>query len=300
MKRLGVVICLLGLFLVTPRIGVARDVSPFVSTNWLEQNLKNAKLVIVDARKVEEYKEGHIPGAVSSFFGSWIIEKDKLILELPPDDDLLDLIGSLGIKPDSSVVVVSSADNDYSRADAARVAFTMITAGLKNVAILDGGYAKWLKEKRPVSTEAVAPKGMKYKAKVNRGVIAPKAYVMSKIGKSVIVDNRDANVYFGVAMEPFSPRPGHIKSAVNLPTPWVYTKEGTLVGGDDVKAMAANVVGEKKANEVIVYCGVGGYASTWWFLLTQMLGYTNVKFYDGSAQEWAADPKAPMTVYSWH
>jgi thiosulfate/3-mercaptopyruvate sulfurtransferase len=256
--------------------------------------------VTVDTRKVEEYKEGHIPGAVSSFFGSWIIEKDKLILELPPDDDLLDLIGSLGIKPDSIVVVVSSADNDFSRADAARVAFTMITAGLKHVAILDGGYAKWLKEKRPVSSEAMVPKAVKYKAKVNREVVASKAYVMGKIGKSTILDNRDANVYFGAATDRFSPRPGHIKSAVNLPTPWVYTKEGTLLSGDDVKAMAANVVGEKKAKEVIVYCGVGGYASTWWFLLTQMLGYTNVKFYDGSAQEWTADPKAPMTVYSWH
>ncbi len=299
MKGFVVVCFFLALVAAVPAFGVTREISPFVSTDWLEQNLNNPRLAIVDIRKAEEYKDGHIPGAVNSPFGSWIIEKNKLLLELPADSDLLALIGGLGIKPNSLVVVVSTADNDYSRADATRVAWTMITAGLKDLAVLNGGYAKWLKEKKNVSTEPVVPKAEEYKAKVNRAVVASKAYVMNKIGKSTIVDNRDANVYFGVATEPFAPRPGHIKSAVNLPTPWVYTKEGTLLSADDIAKMAANVIGKDKSKEVIVYCGVGGYCSTWWFLSTQMLGYKNVKFYDGAAQEWAADPKDPMTVYSW-
>ncbi len=299
MKDFGIVCLFLALAAAIPALGFAREIPPFVSTDWLEQNLNNPRLTTIDIREGEEYHEGHIPGAVNMFFGYWIIDKDKLQLELPADDYVLALIGALGIKPDSLVVVVSSADNDYSRANATRVAWTMITAGLKDVAVLDGGNARWLEEKRSVSIGRVAPKAVEYKARVNRAVVASKSYVMSKIGKSTIVDNRDANLYFGVATEPFAPRPGHVKSAVNLPAPWVYTKEGTLLSRDDIAAMAANVIGTDKSKEIIVYCNVGDFSSTWWFLLTQMLGYKNVLLYDGSAQEWAADPEDPMTVYSW-
>lgn len=274
-------------------------VPPFVSTDWLQQNLGNKKVVTVDTRNAEEYQDGHIPGAVSAFFGSWIVERNKLHLELPAEEDLRELIGSLGIKPHSIVVVVSAADNDYSRADATRVAWTMIVAGLKNVAVLEGGYAKWLKEQKAVSTERVSPRAQKYKGRMNKGLLASKAYVMSRIGKSVIVDHRDAAVYFGVATEPFAPKAGHIRTAVNLPTPWVYTSDGTLRPRETLEAMAANVIGKNRSNEVICYCGVGGYGSTWWFILTQMLGYTNVKLYDGAAQEWTMDPKAPMSAYCW-
>ena len=299
MKTTGLACLLLAFTLAVPALAAARGVPPFVSTDWLQQNLKNPKVVIVDTRKAEEYKGGHIPGAVSSFFGAWAPEKNKLLLELPSDEELLGLIGSAGIKPDSTVVVVSMADNDYSRADATRVAFTMVIAGLKNVSVLEGGYAKWLKEKKPVSTEEVTPKAGKYEAKVRRTAVASKAYVMEKIGKSRLLDCRDANVYFGLAVEPFAPKAGHIKSAVNLPTPWIYTKEGTLLPEEDLAAMAANVVGKDKSKEVITYCGVGGYGATWWYLLTQMCGYKNVKLYDGAMQEWVTDPKAPITTFGW-
>jgi len=273
--------------------------SPFVSTDWLERNLKNPKLVIIDARPSWEYEAGHIPGAINSFFGAWVTERDGLSLELPADDYLLDLVGSLGIKSTSTIVVVTAADNSYSRADATRIAFTMIIAGLKSVSVLDGGYAKWLDENRRVSIGAAKPKSGTYKAKVRRNIVVSKAYVMGRLGKAAIVDARDAGVYFGVAIEPFAPRPGHIKGAVSLPTPWLYTAEGTLLNRDDIEAMAINAVGRDKSKEIIIYCGVGGYTSTWWFILTQMLGYRKVKFYDGSAQDWSADPKAPMTRYKW-
>ncbi len=282
-----------------PVIARARGVSPFVSTDWLQQNLENAKVVTVDTRQVEEYREGHIPGSVNSFFGSWVVESNNLLLELPAEGALTDLIGSLGITPGSTVVVVSAADNDYSRADATRVAWTMIMAGLRNVAVLDGGYAKWLREQKPVSTAERTPKAEVYKGQIDNDLLASKAYVMSRIGKSVILDNRDANVYFGASTEPFAPKAGHIKTAVNLPTPWFYNREGTLLPKEKLEAMVAGVIGRDKSKEVICYCGVGGYASTSWFILTQILGYKNVKFYDGSAQEWVTDPKAPMTVYGW-
>jgi thiosulfate/3-mercaptopyruvate sulfurtransferase len=285
--------------LLLPAIVRMRDVPPFVPTDWLQQNLPDPKLVTLDTRSAEEYAEGHIPGSVSSFFGSWIVERNGLLLELPAEEELMRLIGSLGIGQDSLVVVVSSADNDYSRADATRVALTLTLAGLKNVAVLDGGYAKWLREQKALSTEPGRPEATVYKGKINSNFLATKEYVMSRIGKSVILDNRDADVYFGIKTEPTAPKAGHIESALSLPTPWLYAKEGTLLPKKTLEAMVAGVIGTDKSKEVICYCGVGGYGSTSWFILTRMLGYKNVKFYDGSAQEWAMDPRAPMTAHRW-
>ena len=110
----------------------------------------------------------------------------------------------------------------------------------------------------------------------------------------MIVDARIPEEYFGITL-----KEGHIKSAVNLPTPWVFTSAGTFLEIRSLEAMAENVIGTDRSKEVIVYCGVGGYASTWWFLLTQMLGYRNVRVYDGSIEEWIQDPDAPLSTYRW-
>ena len=286
--------------LLIPAVSSARDISPFVSIDWLEQNLSNPRLVVVDTRRVEEYKKGHIAGAVSASSGLWMIEMNGLLLELPAEDSLLALIGSLGITGDSMVVAVGKGESDYDRADATRVAWTLLTAGVKNVAVLDGGYAKWLKDKKAVSVDQRTPKAGEYRTKVDRSVIVSKNYVLEKIGKSAILDARIPEVFFGVVTEAFAPKPGHIKSAAVLPAPWAYNKDGILRSKDEIEAMESGIIGKDRSKEVIVYCGVGGYAATWSFLLTEMLGYKNVKFYDGSMQEWIKDPKAPVTVFSWH
>ena len=78
---------------------------------------------------------------------------------------------------------------------------------------------------------------------------------------------------------------------------WVWEVDGTYRPLEVIQGMAAGVIGKDKAQEVIAYCGVGGYAATWWFLLTQLLGYTNIKIYDGAIEAWSkADP---LVVYSW-
>jgi thiosulfate/3-mercaptopyruvate sulfurtransferase len=129
---------------------------------------------------------------------------------------------------------------------------------------------------------------------VSRSAVASKDHVLRRIGKSVIVDTRVPEEYFGATS-----KQGHIKSAVSLPTPWIFTDEGVFRNERELQRMAEGVLGKNKSKEVILYCDVGGYASTWWFLLTQMLGYQNVKVYDGSIQEWIKDPGAPLTAFSW-
>lgn len=276
-------------------LGFSRDVPPIVSTDWLTQNLKNANLFILDIRNSDQYKKGHIPGAINIPFENWAVERNGLSLELPSDEALQDLLAKSGIRSDSIVIVVNRNETDFSRSDAVRVAATCIVAGVRNAAVLDGGYTKWRKESKPVSTAPAIDSSTAYDGALDRSSFVSRDYVLSRIGKSVIVDNRTPEDYFGIGTAQ-----GHIKSALNLPTPWVFNAEGLFNKPELLRAMAEGVIGEDTSTEIIVYCEVGGYASVWWYLLTQMFDYRNVKIYDGSMQEWIKDSKDPVTRYSWH
>ena len=272
----------------------ARDVSPIVSTDWLEKNLTNPRVITVDIRKVEDYKAGHIPNAINIIYGSWAIMKGGLRNELPPADDLLDVISSAGIGADSIVVVVGNADNVPNRTDISRVAWTLKYAGIENTAILDGGYNKWLADKKAVSTEAVKPKSKSYQGKVNEGLFVKKDYVMNSIGKVILVDVREPDFFQGNKKLDFVAKPGRIKGAVNLPTSQAFTKDGTFKSKEELAGLAANAVGKDTSKEIIVYCDTGKVCTTWAFIMTELLGYKNVKDYDGSTEEWMKDPKAPV------
>jgi thiosulfate/3-mercaptopyruvate sulfurtransferase len=272
----------------------SREIPPIVSSDWLAKRLGDPRLIVLDIRNSETYKKGHIPGALNVPMNLWAISSDGLSLELPSDDALRDLIGKTGMEPSSNVIVVNRTDTDFGRADATRVAWTCILAGIPNASVLDGGYSSWVRGKNTISTEAVNAKPGAYTGKINRLLVVSKSDVLRKIGKAMVADARLPEDYFGITS-----KPGHIKSAVNLPTPWVFAGDGTFRKEDELRAMAAGVIGTNRSKEVILYCGVGGYASTWSFVLTQILGYRNVKLYDGSMEEWLQDPSAPVSTYEW-
>jgi len=303
-----------------------RTIDPIVSTEWLAANLDNENLVILNVRTVFEYDFDHIPGSIHApfmtfsgnppaptFTSGWIVMRDGLLLEVPEESAILEYIGDLGITSAKKVVIVTSPDPlpnppQYGLASATRVAFTLEFAGFKNYAILDGGYPKWEAEGRQTEKDNTAPTGVVYEGTVNRGMIASLNYVRWNLWKADLVDARDADVYFGVTIEPFAQEAGHIPGASSLPAPWIWNlnDDGTYTFKDaeTLGDMAAGVIREPRrywdrwSPPVIVYCGVGGYASSWWFVLTQVLGYPNVKLYDGSAQEWVMEGYE-MVPYKW-
>jgi len=297
----------------------SEEFSPIVSTDWLEENLDD--VVILDVRNPDEYADGHIPGAINSPEWLWYINPpfgpDTPWMELPDEEYLIATIGATGIDDDSLVVIVCRTVGhaiygpaEYAVAGATRVAVTLIYAGIENVAILDGGYHKWAAEDKETSKESVDPTPVTYEGDVDEAMFVSMDYVQERIGRilrSKIVDSRDVDVYFGVTQEPWTPYPGHIPSAKSLPVPWLwnaadyYTYKDTAVLED----MAAGVVGRQVCGwwgclprEIIIYCGVGGYASTNYFVLSEVLGYENVKIYDGSAQEWTQAGKS-VNLYEW-
>jgi thiosulfate/3-mercaptopyruvate sulfurtransferase len=290
-KFSGVVLAVL---LLLPMAALARDVAPIVSVDWLEKNLANPKVVILDVRKVEDYKAGHIPGAVNAFYGSWAVKRGDLLNELPATDDLFDTIGAAGIDANSIVVIVGPTDTVPSQFDMTRVAWTLKYAGVNNIAILSGGQNHWVKAGKAVSTDAVKAKSKAYRGKLNRGLFVNKDYVMSRLGKAVILDTRAPAFYEGKEKLPFVPKLGRIKGAVNLPVGQLYTPEGLYKDEAALLALATAAVGADKTKEIIAYCDTGKTCTAWAFVLTDLFGYQDVKVYDGSSMEWLKDPGAPV------
>lgn len=279
----------------------AKPVAPVVSTQWLAQA---HNVVIVDVR-VGGYDQGHIPGSISipGFpFGPWSVGTPfdvpdptlGLWMEFPTANALAGLLASNGITLKSTVVVVGAPGEpaEYGYADATRVAITLIYAGVKNVAILDGGFPQWVADGRPVTSAipVITPVNP-YAVRPPANMVVGTEYVQKHIGKSIIIDARDAVVYLGGQTEPWTPDAlGHIPTAVSLPAPLIWDSGGIYRSAADLQDMVTAAIGHGKGKEIIVYCGVGGYGSSWWFVLTQILGYQHVKFYDGSAQAWYQGP----------
>jgi thiosulfate/3-mercaptopyruvate sulfurtransferase len=290
MIKTKVMVGLLAVLLLLPAAVFAGE--PFVSTDWLQANL--SKVTVLDVRKVEEYNAGHIPGAINVFYGVWGIKKGVLLNELPADDDLKDILSAAGIEPATTVIVVSKNETMPLRTDATRVAWTLRYAGVENVAVLSGGIEKWEAEKKALSKDAVKPKAKPYRGKFNKQFYASKADVMGALGKAVLADVRPPEFYKGEKKLDFVAKTGRIKGAVNLPPGALFNADGTYKSKAEIEAIAKPVVGADLNKEIITYCDTGKVCTTWWLALTDLLGYKNVKVYDGSSMEWLADPAAPV------
>lgn len=286
-------ILLVVLALLIPLACVARTIEPIVSADWLAANIDNPRLVVIDIRKVEDYRAGHIPKAVNIFYNTWAVMGGGLRNQLPPIDDLTDIIASAGITPDSQVIIAGNTDIPPNRSGITRIVWTLKYAGLENVAVLDGGWEKWTAQKKPVSTETVRPKPSNFQPRVNNALSATKDYVMSALGKEVIVDTRDPDFFEGKKKLDFVAKAGRIKGAVNLPAMSAYNQDGTFKSKKELADMAVRAVGTDLQKKIVVYCDTGRLASVWAYLLTDVLGYKNVRMYDGSSEEWMKDPNAP-------
>lgn len=272
----------------------AREVEAIVTADTLEKNLSNPKVVVVDVRKVEDYKAGHIPGAVSILGAALYVPKAGLSNELPELDDLSDAIADAGIDSSSYVVVVETDGSRFSWAT--RVAWTLAYAGLENVSVLSGGQAAWVKAGKPVSTETVRPKSTSFTAKARSAYLAVKADVLSSKGQ--IVDARTYDTYFGLVKQGFVAQAGHLSGAYPLPFSWICDADGLVKAKDELAKMPV-LIGLDPAAETIVYCDSGVLCTSWWWIMNEYLGWKNVRSYDGSSQDITKDPSVKYVTHVW-
>lgn len=275
----------------------ATDLTPLVTADWLEKNLAEVK--IIDIRKADEYREGHVPGAINIMYGALAIKKNNLDNEMPQADDLADILNAAGLTAKSKVVVYNKVDNIMERANMTRIAQTLIYAGIANVAVLDGGWNKWTADKKAVVKETAAVQPGNENFAFNNKIIVEQKQVLERYGKALLVDTRDPEFFFGSAKLPFVERFGRIKGAVLLPSSWAFSKEGAFRPVDELQKYVAGVIGNDKNREIIVYCDSGRLASVWWFMLSQVFGYKNVVMYDGSSQDFMKNPNFPIDQFRW-
>ncbi len=299
MRRFRFTVALFVFVLIFPVFAWSQDL--VVSTDWLQKNLKDPSLVIVDIRKVEEFKAGHIPGAVNLIYNSWAVNKDGYQNEVPAQDELFETMGKAGIKPDSRVVVVGKADSPVELANITRVAWTVKYAGVANVHILNGAQNLWVKQNKPVTKAAKAPAAVKYEGKVNPAMLAAKDYILKNLKnpKVIIVDTREVPFYTGEKKLPFVAKAGHIAGAKNLPNSKMYNADGTFKPKHELALVAAEMIGDQTDLGYVIYCDSGRFATGWLMMLAD-IGYVNSwtkkwpALYDGSMEEWTKDPDAPV------
>ncbi|KXX81402.1 putative thiosulfate sulfurtransferase [Madurella mycetomatis] len=271
---------------------------------WLNKCSSHLDLVIIDLRSATEYAESHIPGSISLPFepvSAWSdMGPGDLLLEMPPSADVFATLSSIGASnpnPATKIVLVNGVGVPaFPQAASPRVATTLKYAGISEgrVAVLDGGFPGWAAENLPTTTVVPTPVPRTYTATEDRSFLVNISYVAANLHKQhegiFLVDGRDEAVYNGSVLEEWADKPGHIPSAVSLPARHIWNSDGSYKSPLQLLAQLRHAVGygvSRSYGQIIVYCGVGGYASSWYFVLTRILGFDNVVMYDGSAQEWS-------------
>jgi len=267
-----------------------------VSTDWLYSNLNNSNYTVIDVRSPDEYAAGHIRGSINipfdviSVWATSDFAPGGLWVQLPAISAITTALGSYGITSNSSIVLVTGlpVQNPYALGSPGRVALTLAYAGVKNVAVLDGAFEKWAAEGKPVSTLTPSVTAVDFRYKDAGDMFVDINFVKNKLGKVILVDARDYLVYNGDVIEPWAEKAGHIPTALSLPAASLWNVvDGTMKSYSELQSIAGTVIGDVKDKDIVVYCGVGGYAGTVWFTLAKILGYKNVKVFDGSSQEWS-------------
>ena len=280
----------------------AAAVEPLVSTQWLAQHRGDPDLVVLDIRSAldgggaEAYASGHIPGAVHSDYdkGGWRVTRGGVPFMLPDAARLEALIGDLGIDEDSHVVVVPAGVHVLDFGAAARVYWTLKAAGHPRVSILDGGFAAWKADAaNPIETGINRPSSKIFTVALDRGLIASAHEVegVSRSGGATLLDARPARFFAGKEKAPAAKAYGHIPGARNLDSAAFYDPRGNrLRPATELAAIAASL----PEGPVISYCNTGHWASTNWFVLSELLGRKEVRLFYGSMVEWTADDRRPV------
>ena len=272
-----------------------------VSTHWLAQNLGQADLTIVDsswfmpslgrdARK--EYLAAHIPGARFLDIDAVADTRNPLPHMLPAAADFGRAMEKLGVGRDDRIVVY---DNSPTRT-AARGWFMLRHFSAARVAILDGGFGKWIAEARPTESGEAPAKAAVFEAVERKDEVVTKRDLLSGRGLP-LVDARGRPRFEGSEADP---RPGvgtgHIPGARNLPYSDLYNPDGTLKSPDEIRRLliAAGVDLEKP---FVASCGSGVTANSLIFA-ARLLGNRDARLYDGSWSEWGADPATPKATGS--
>jgi len=268
-----------------------------VSTDWLEKNINDPKLRLIEVSvNPGLFERGHIQGATNVSWHTDLV--DPVRRDIASQQDFEKLLRNAGVNSDSTVVLYGDTNNWF----AAWGAWVFDIYGVKNVKLLDGGRKKWEAENRPLTPVAkqqaagnikVSPANQKLRAR-----LADVVAVAEKKSDTKLVDIRSADEYSGKIFAPagvqeLAVRAGHVPGAANVPWGQAVAADGTFKSVEELKKIYG-AVGIDGTKPVITYCRIGERSSHTWFALSKLLGY-DVRNYDGSWTEYGNAVGVPVS-----
>lgn len=269
-----------------------------VTTDWVAEHLNDPKVRIVETDEDPLlYTQGHVPGAVE--IGWHMHLQDQIKRDYIDKSAFEEICKKSGIANDTTVVFYGDKSNWW--ACYAFWAFKLF--GHKDCRVMDGGYALWAKQGRPMSKETPRHAATQYKAAGSNEhtIRAFRDEVAEHVkNRKPLVDVRSTPEFTGekLHMEGYPQegalRGGHIPGAKSVPWSRAIRDDGTLKSASELRAIYETEIGLKPSDDVIAYCRIGERSSHTWFVLTYLLGYPKVRNYDGSWTEWGNLVRAPI------
>ena len=281
-----------------------------VGTDWLERHLDHPAVRVVDIRGYvkttdlgdgkqradyvgarDEYEAAHVPGAVYVDWTSDIVDPDDPVpAQLAPPERFAALMGRLGIGDETHVVIYDHKGGQF----ATRLWWALGYYGHDRAAVLDGGWARWTAEGRATSAEAPNPTPATFtpRPRAERRVTADAMLAHSERGDATIVDARDCGQYTGTVAR--GDKGGHIPGARHLPSANLFNPDGTWKPDEELREIVREAGLDEAATgdrPLVAYCN-GGVAATTVLFALDRLGRSGAN-YDGSWNEWGADPRFP-------
>jgi thiosulfate/3-mercaptopyruvate sulfurtransferase len=270
-----------------------------VSTDWVAEHLTDPNVRIIESNEdVLLYDTGHIPGAVHV---DWRRDlNDQTVRDYIDPEGFSKLAGSIGITPETTLIFYGDKSNWWSCY--ALWVFTLF--GHKDMRIVNGGRDKWIAEGRPVTKEKPQYPPTKYPVPAGRNDKEIRAFQQDALAQSKaggpLIDVRSPGEFRGeITHMPEYPqegvlRGGHIPGAKSVPWKTAARDDGTFKSAEELRKIYVENLNYSPSEPTIVYCRIGERSSHTWFVLTKLLGFENVRNYDGSWTEWGNIVRVPI------
>ena len=268
---------------------------PLVTTQWVADNKNSVRLIEVDV-DTTQYEQGHIPGAVAFNWQTQL--QNQTTRDIASPEEFAALLSQASVTPDTHVVLYGDNNNWF-----AAYAFWLFQYyGHTNISLLDGGRKKWIAEGRETTTNVPTYPATSYTVTtINHHLRADRDYIKQRLEKQGfgLVDVRSNDEYTGKIIAPpgmseTAQRPGHIPGAANIPWAQAVAEDGSFKSKEELTKLYGAKGISADVPDVVAYCRIGERSSHTWFALKYILGFENVRNYDGSWTEWGNLIGAPI------